>query len=82
MLIAAQGCQIGTNIWLEHWTNVTPDGKENPPGKFLGVYAALIFVYMILNMVLTYIAMVWAGLRASERLHVQLLNNILRLPMR
>ncbi|KAG0042983.1 Multidrug resistance-associated protein 1, partial [Gryganskiella cystojenkinii] len=81
MLIAAQGCQIGTNIWLEHWTNVAPDGSENSPAKFLGVYAALIVVYMTMNMVLTYVAMVKAGLRASERLHVYLLENIMRLPM-
>ncbi|KAF8949213.1 hypothetical protein BGZ47_008992 [Haplosporangium gracile] len=81
LLIAAQGCQIGTNIWLKHWTTIGSDGHENSPAKFLGVYAALVFTFMMLHMVVTFVVMVMAGIRASRLLHEQLLNSILHLPM-
>ncbi|KAG0271976.1 hypothetical protein BGZ95_000148 [Linnemannia exigua] len=78
LLVAAQGCQIGTNVWLKHWTSA---GSENSPAKFLGVYAALVFTFMMLHMVVTFVVMALAGIRASRLLHEQLLNSILRLPM-
>ncbi|KAF9146111.1 hypothetical protein BG015_011695 [Linnemannia schmuckeri] len=81
LLIAAQGCQIGTNIWLKHWTTIGSDGHENSPAKFLGVYAALVFTFMMLHMIVTFVVMVMAGIRASRLLHEQLLNSILHLPM-
>ncbi|KAH7052510.1 hypothetical protein BKA57DRAFT_533718 [Linnemannia elongata] len=81
LLVAAQACQIGTNIWLKHWTTIGSDGHENSPAKFLGVYAALVFTYMMLHMVVTFVVMVMAGIRASRLLHEQLLNSILHLPM-
>ncbi|KAG0026932.1 hypothetical protein BGZ82_009216, partial [Podila clonocystis] len=64
MFIAAQGCQIGTNVWLQHWTNVAPDGTKNKPATFLAVYAALIAVFMVATFLVTYVVMVMAGLRA------------------
>ena len=81
LLFAAQGCQIGTNVWLKHWTNLGSDGHENSPAKFLGVYASLVFCYMMLHMVVTFVTMVMAGIRASRLLHERLLNSILHLPM-
>ncbi|KAF9933093.1 hypothetical protein FBU30_006594 [Linnemannia zychae] len=48
---------------------------------FLGIYAVLVFCYMMLHMVVTYVVMVLAGIRASRILHDNLLNSIFRLPM-
>ncbi|KAF9899576.1 hypothetical protein EC991_008613 [Linnemannia zychae] len=81
LLVAAQGCQIGTNLWLKHWTSTGSNGQGNSPAKFLGVYAALVFTYMMLHLVVTFVVLVMAGIRASRLLHEQLLNSILHLPM-
>ncbi|KAG0012086.1 hypothetical protein BGZ81_001777 [Podila clonocystis] len=81
MFVAAQGCQIGTNVWLQHWTNVAPDSTKNKPAMFLTVYAALIAVFMVATFLVTYVVMVMAGLRACQRLHEQLLASVMYLPM-
>lgn len=75
-----QGCQIGTNTWLEHWVNVAKTSTHTI-GYYMGVYAALVVIFMLLIVWTSYTTMVSAGVRASEQLHNMLLNNILRLPM-
>ncbi|KAF9324959.1 Multidrug resistance-associated protein 1 [Linnemannia elongata] len=80
MYLLVQSCQIGTNLWLQHWTAARP-GESRSPGMFLGVYAAITLVYMILMFCFTYVIMVWAGVRATVRLHDGLLNSIMHLPM-
>ncbi|KAG0019619.1 hypothetical protein BGZ82_011830, partial [Podila clonocystis] len=80
LFVAGQACQIGTNLWLKYWT--TPgSAAERPVGMLLGVYAALILGYMILNVIVSYVVMVLAAIRASTRLHERLLSTMLRLPM-
>ena len=76
----SQACQIGTNLWLEHWTSLSAT-ETRSPAMFLGIYAVITVMYMILSFSVTYVIMVWAGLRATARLHDDLLNTILRLPM-
>ncbi|KAG0012631.1 hypothetical protein BGZ80_011617 [Entomortierella chlamydospora] len=80
LFIIMQACQVGTNLWLEHWTGI-PDANRRSPAVFLGVYAAIVAVYMFLNFAVTYVFMVWIGVRATTRLHDDLLSSILRLPM-
>ncbi|KAG0371433.1 hypothetical protein BGX24_001677 [Mortierella sp. AD032] len=80
MYLLVQTCQIGTNLWLQHWTAARP-GESRSPGMFLGVYAAITVVYMVLMFLFTYAIMVWVGVRATARLHDSLLNSIMRLPM-
>ncbi|KAF8948883.1 hypothetical protein BGZ47_001607 [Haplosporangium gracile] len=75
-----QGCQIGTNTWLEHWVNVAKTSTHTI-GYYMGVYAALVVIFMLLIVWTSYTTMVSAGVRASKQLHNMLLNNILRLPM-
>jgi len=75
---------VSTSLWLKYWIQRTKDseGGQPPPLKiFLSVYAALTFAY-----VLTYVVVMWLGLtvariRAAERIHFQLLDKVLRLPM-
>ncbi|KAF9935782.1 hypothetical protein BGZ67_002988 [Mortierella alpina] len=80
LFVVGQGLQIGTNVWLKHWTTVAKDG-ERSIGEFLGIYAALVVAFMAMNVTVTYIAMVLAAIRASTRLHERLLTKIMRLPM-
>ncbi|KAH7052509.1 multi drug resistance-associated protein MRP [Linnemannia elongata] len=80
MYLLVQSCQIGTNLWLQHWTAARP-GESRSPGMFLGVYAAITLVYMVLMFCFDYVIMVWAGVRATVRLHDGLLNSIMHLPM-
>ncbi|KAF9213044.1 hypothetical protein BGZ59_005984 [Podila verticillata] len=80
LYVAVQGCQIGTNLWLEHWTTVRDD-EGHKPAMFLGVYAAITLAFMMMNYLVTYVLMVWAGVRATARLHDELLDSILRLPI-
>ncbi|GJJ74847.1 ATP-binding cassette, subfamily C (CFTR/MRP), member 1 [Entomortierella parvispora] len=84
MFVLGQACQIGTNVWLKYWVQAASDpvtGNKHSIGEFLGVYAALIVSYMIMNVVSSYMAMVMAAIRASTRLHERLLTKMLRLPM-
>ncbi|KAG0271977.1 Multidrug resistance-associated protein 1 [Linnemannia exigua] len=80
MYLLVQACQIGTNLWLQHWTTARP-GESRSPSMFLGVYATITVVYMILMFFFTYALMVWVGVRATIRLHDGLLSSIMRLPM-
>ncbi|KAF9430037.1 hypothetical protein BGZ94_008563 [Podila epigama] len=75
-----QGCQIGTTAWLQHWVSENKTTAKSI-GFFMGVYAALVIAYMLLIVWTSYTTMVSAGVRASERLHNNLLNKVLRLPM-
>ncbi|KAG0305091.1 Multidrug resistance-associated protein 1, partial [Dissophora globulifera] len=78
LYIVMQAAQIGTNLWLEHWTSSSGTGS---PGEFLGVYAAIVIVYMGLNFLVTFVLMVIAAVRATAKLHDDLLAAILHLPM-
>ncbi|KAF8937350.1 hypothetical protein BGZ58_002845 [Dissophora ornata] len=80
LYIVMQAAQIGTNLWLEHWTSTSSSGQRSP-AEFLGVYAAIVVVYMCLNFLVTFILMVVAAVRATAKLHDDLLSAILRLPM-
>ncbi|KAI1315140.1 hypothetical protein EDD11_001245 [Mortierella claussenii] len=80
LFISAQAIQIGTNVWLKQWASEANTGTYSI-GEFLGVYAALIVAYMIINVGSGYVAMVLAAIRASTRLHERLLTKMLRLPM-
>ncbi|KAF9359122.1 hypothetical protein BGX34_008531 [Mortierella sp. NVP85] len=80
LFVCGQAIQIGTNVWLKHWTAEAGTG-DTSVGKFLGVYAALVFSSMGMAVYVTYVAMVLAAIRASTRLHEGLISKMLRLPM-
>ncbi|KAG0264019.1 hypothetical protein BG011_007579 [Mortierella polycephala] len=80
LFIVGQSFQIGTNVWLKHWTNVAQSESYNL-GELLGVYAALVLAFMAMSVTVTWVTMVIAAIRASTRLHERLLSTMLRLPM-
>ncbi|CAO3570447.1 unnamed protein product [Mortierella alpina] len=73
-------CHIGTNLWLQDWVSVA-ESAPHGVGYYMGIYATLILVYMILIVWTSYTTMVTVGVRASRQLHGRLLDNVLRLPM-
>ncbi|KAF9999563.1 Canalicular multispecific organic anion transporter 2 [Entomortierella chlamydospora] len=80
LFVVLEGCQIGTNIWLERWIGIA-DTSNRGVGYFMGVYAVLVVTFMLLVVWTSYTTMVTAGVRAAAFLHDRLLNNVLRLPM-
>ncbi|KAG0214051.1 Multidrug resistance-associated protein 1 [Mortierella sp. GBA30] len=80
LFLIIHACHIGTNIWLQDWVKVA----ENAPhgiGYYMGIYAVLVILYMMLIVWTSYTTMVTVGVKASKKLHNSLLNNVLRLPM-
>ncbi|KAF9029082.1 hypothetical protein BGZ52_001823 [Haplosporangium bisporale] len=58
------------------------DGGEPPSiSLFLGVYGLLTLVYVLIYVVIMYLGLAVTRIRASERMHQELLEKILRLPM-
>ncbi|KAF9398069.1 Canalicular multispecific organic anion transporter 1, partial [Podila epigama] len=80
IFILSQACQIGTNVWLKHWAS-REGSNQYTVASFLGIYASLIVVFMLMNVASGYATMVLAAIRASNRLHERLLSKMLRLPM-
>ncbi|KAG0257232.1 Multidrug resistance-associated protein 1 [Actinomortierella ambigua] len=78
LFFGGQACQIGTNLWLKRWTD---KDDEMTLGLYLGIYAVLIAIYMLASLLVTYVIMVVACLRASRLLHDSLLHRVLTLPM-
>ncbi|KAG0071220.1 Canalicular multispecific organic anion transporter 2 [Linnemannia elongata] len=97
LFILAQICFVGTSLWLKYWIKRTQESQDlisnassdndtrtgEPPsvGLFLGVYALLTFLYVLLYVIVSYLTFAQARIRASELLHRNFLTKIMRLPM-
>jgi ABC-type multidrug transport system fused ATPase/permease subunit len=84
LFLLAQGCLVSTSLWLKHWIKVSKEsegGDQMSLFMFLGVYALLTLVYVLLYMAITWLGLAVARIRASERIHRHLLEKVLRLPM-
>ncbi|KAF9206079.1 Multidrug resistance-associated protein 1 [Haplosporangium sp. Z 27] len=80
LFVVMDVCQIGTNVWLEEWVQ-NANTSVHGIGYYMGIYAALVVIFMFLVVWTSYTTMVTAGVRAAELLHDRLLKNVLRLPM-
>ncbi|KAF9942225.1 hypothetical protein BGZ67_002558 [Mortierella alpina] len=74
-------CMVGTSLWLKHWITKTKEELDDSLVLFLGVYAALTVVYVVLFIVFLYLILAVGRIRASELIHQRLLSTVLRLPM-
>ncbi|KAF9355136.1 hypothetical protein BGX26_006959 [Mortierella sp. AD094] len=86
LFIFAQACLISTNFWLRHWVSDTEtrerDGSEQRPvSYYLGGYGGLVALYMVLDVIVNYVAEVVCGISASTVLFESLLTRVLRMPM-
>ncbi|KAG0059671.1 hypothetical protein BGZ90_004380, partial [Linnemannia elongata] len=75
-----QGCQIGTNIWLQNWIKVAATSTHGI-GYYMGIYTVLVVIFMGLIFCASYKIIVMACVQAADRLHSKLLTSILRMPM-
>ncbi|KAF9367024.1 Multidrug resistance-associated protein 1, partial [Podila verticillata] len=73
--------RIGINLWLQRWASREGTDRQDSIGAFLGVYAALVILYMSLDITINWVIFVQVGLRASALMHNNLLQRVLRLPM-
>ncbi|KAG0274352.1 Multidrug resistance-associated protein 1, partial [Linnemannia gamsii] len=80
LFVVIQGCQIGTNIWLQNWIKVAATSTHGI-GYYMGIYTTLIIIFMGLMFCASYKILVMACVQAADRLHSKLLTSILRMPM-
>lgn len=78
----SQASQIGISVWLQNWASTENSGDQPSVGTLLGVYAALVALYIICDTGVNLVILVSAGIRAARILHRNLLQTVMRLPMR
>lgn len=81
LFVLSQASQIGINLWLQRWAGREDTDRQDSIGAFLGVYAALVVLYIGLDVSVNLIIFIQAGYRASALMHNNLLQQVLRLPM-
>ncbi|KAG0258860.1 Canalicular multispecific organic anion transporter 2 [Actinomortierella ambigua] len=86
LFAGGQLCLVGSNLWLKYWIKVTDEAerqRKTPPSIaiFLVVYAVVTILYVLAYMAVMWVALAVARIRASAKIHKDLLNRVLRLPM-
>uniref|UniRef100_T1JBH2 Uncharacterized protein n=1 Tax=Strigamia maritima TaxID=126957 RepID=T1JBH2_STRMM len=80
----AQGCSVGSNIWLGLWSNDKPINGTTQDTELrdlrLGIYGLLGFLQALLILVGS-LTLAKGCIEASSFLHMQMLDNILHSPM-
>lgn len=76
-----QVCQIATNFWLRYWVTASERKDERPIVFFLGGYALLVALFLIVDVTVNYMANVVCALQGAKTLHDRLLTRVLRMPM-
>ncbi|KFG80600.1 hypothetical protein MANI_028755 [Metarhizium anisopliae] len=81
-LIGSQAAEIGSNIWLKHWSETNNDIGENPQvAKFIGVYVAFGLGSAVLVFVQSMILWLACSIKASRTLHERMVFAVFRSPM-
>ena len=80
--LTVQSASLGTSLWMETWVAGDLGNASIPENRnlYLSVYGALGFVQMISTLVLS-ISISLVTLKASKKLHENMLNNVWRNPM-
>ncbi|KAI1317550.1 hypothetical protein EDD11_008244 [Mortierella claussenii] len=79
--IVAQLCIVGFSLWLKHWISKSKEELQESLVLFLGVYGGISLVYVLFYVQLVYLALAVGRIRASERIHWNLISTVIRLPM-
>ena len=82
MQVIYQASSIGTNYWLNVWTNSTLGNASDPYWRdvYLSVYGALGFSQALSTMILSVTTAI-CTLNASRLMHKTMLNRVMRSPM-
>ncbi|KAF9938679.1 hypothetical protein BGZ67_010579 [Mortierella alpina] len=81
LYVLGQGCQIATNFWLRYWVTASERKDDRPIVFFLGGYALLVALFLVVDVTVNYMANVVCALQGAKTLHDRLLTRVLRLPM-
>jgi ATP-binding cassette subfamily C (CFTR/MRP) protein 1 len=82
VLIAAQAGQIGSSIWLKHWSEANSKrGGNFDNGRFIGIYFTFGMVCSALVLVQTMLLWIFCSIEASRKLHERMAYAIFRAPM-
>ncbi|KAG0366036.1 hypothetical protein BGZ54_005893 [Gamsiella multidivaricata] len=76
-----QACQVATNFWLRYWLTADEREDDRPAAFFLCGYAALVLLFVTIDVTANYMANVVCGIRGSKTLYDRLLTRVLRMPM-
>ncbi|CDH53089.1 multidrug resistance-associated protein 1 [Lichtheimia corymbifera JMRC:FSU:9682] len=80
--ILAQAAQVGTNVWLKHWSsNNQRDQANNNVWLYLGIYAAIGWSSAIFTVGQTLALWVLCAIRSARILHSNMLNTVIHSPM-
>eukprot|EP00123_Amoebidium_parasiticum_P018424 comp24199_c0_seq1/m.44437 comp24199_c0_seq1/g.44437 ORF comp24199_c0_seq1/g.44437 comp24199_c0_seq1/m.44437 type:complete len:1466 (-) comp24199_c0_seq1:528-4925(-) len=78
-----QAAQLLTNVWLSVWASRSASSPETVQARafyYLGVYCALGVAYAVASLLVNFI-LTYGGIRASRRLHNDMLQRVMRAPM-
>ncbi|OAD00212.1 hypothetical protein MUCCIDRAFT_166009 [Mucor lusitanicus CBS 277.49] len=79
---ASQGSQVGSNIWLKHWSsNNSQDGANNNVWLYLGIYALIGWSATIFAFLQTMVMWVFCAIRSARYLHSSMLESVVKSPM-
>ncbi|KAI1293345.1 Multidrug resistance-associated protein 1 [Mortierella claussenii] len=84
LFLLAQACLVSTSLWLKFWIGKSKEAEEDHPpplALFLGVYSLLTLIYVLLYVVIMWLTLAVARIRAAERIHFNLLDKIMHLPV-
>ncbi|KAF9974142.1 hypothetical protein BGZ73_002503 [Actinomortierella ambigua] len=86
LFACGQFCLVGSNLWLKYWIKVTNEAERQdqappPIALFLVVYTVMTLLYVLSYMAIMWMALAIARIRASAKIHNDLLSRVLRLPM-
>ncbi|KAF9348068.1 Multidrug resistance-associated protein 1 [Mortierella sp. NVP85] len=77
----SQAFQIGSNFWLRYWIKADERKDDRPTLYFLGGYAAIVAIFLVVDVTVNYMTNVVCGLKGARTLHDRLLDRVLHMPM-
>ncbi|CEP10034.1 hypothetical protein [Parasitella parasitica] len=78
----SQGAQVGSNVWLKHWSgNNSQDGANNNVWLYLGIYALIGWSATIFAFLQTMVMWVFCAIRSARYLHSSMLESVVKSPM-
>lgn len=79
---ASQGAQVGSNVWLKHWSsNNSQDGANNNVWLYLSIYALIGWSATIFAFLQTMVMWVYCAIRSAKYLHSSMLESVVKSPM-
>ncbi|KAI9315926.1 multi drug resistance-associated protein MRP [Dichotomocladium elegans] len=80
--ILAQGAQVGSNVWLKHWSSQNAEaGANNHVWLYLGIYACVGWASTIFTVLQTLTLWVLCAIRSAKVLHSKMLDTVVHSPM-